>query len=53
MNIKSHGLARKKQILEKYIDIPHHSNPVRVAMIIKYRFLKQNLPAAAGQIIFC
>ena len=42
-----------RHILEKYIDIPKLPKPVRAARLIKYGFLKQNFPAAAGQLIFC
>ena len=44
---------RVRDILEKYIDIPNHSKLSRAAELIKYGFLKQNFPAAAGQLIFC
>lgn len=43
----------KRHILEKYIDIPKYSKPVRAARLIKYGFLKQNFMTAAGQLIFC
>lgn len=45
--------AQSRDILEKYTDIPNNSKLMRAARLIKYGFLKQNFPAAAGQLIFC
>lgn len=42
-----------RAILEKYIDIPNHSKPVRAVKLLKNGFLKQNFMTAVGQIIFC
>ena len=42
-----------RNTLEKYLDIPRHSKPVRAFKLIRYGFLKQNLLTAVGQLIFC
>lgn len=42
-----------RDILERYTDIPNHSKLMRATRLVRYGFLKQNFPAAAGQLIFC
>ena len=42
-----------RHTVEEYISVKGSIKPVRIAKLIKYGFLKQNLMSAAGQIIFC
>lgn len=44
---------REEKIVENYLDIPRHLKLLRIILLIKYGFLKQNFIAAVGQLIFC
>ena len=41
------------ETLRKYIDIPKRNKAMRMALLIKNGFLKQNFLSAVGQLIFC
>lgn len=43
----------KCDIIEKYISIPQKNKPLRILLLIKNGFLKQNFMTAVGQLIFC